>query len=275
MKRKDFSQKEINKIINLYQNEHLSLTKIGEEFQVSRSVITRIIKENNIPIKTSNHIYYADYRKFQKIDTPEKAYWLGYIAADGCVFVRENNATIRISCAEKDAEHLKKFKEFMNSNVKIRTSVNTQGFSQDAPTTMYSIAFNSVDMAQDLINKNVVPNKSLILQPPNISEEFYLPYILGYFDGDGTIYKFNNNTEYNIGFIGSYDIINWINKIINLNATLEQRRKDSQTYYIRCGGLQKPYNIIKPLYDSVNVHLDRKFLLFKELESVVLNRNIK
>lgn len=89
MAKKEFSQEQIQDIINKYQNEHYAMQKIGETYNVSRSVIGRILKENNVSINKDNHKYTADYRKFENIDSPEKAYWLGFIAADGCVYVRE------------------------------------------------------------------------------------------------------------------------------------------------------------------------------------------
>lgn len=49
----------------------------------------------------------------------------------------------------------------------------------------------------------------------------------------------------------------------------------SYIFKIYCGGTHKPYNILKKLYDSVDVHLERKYKIFKELEKVVLNGNVK
>lgn len=275
MKRVEFTIEQLEDIFNKYQNEHLSLKKIGEIYGVSRTVITRVFKEHEVEITGNDHKYQADYRKFETIDSAEKAYWLGFIAADGCVYKRTGNATIRIAIHEKDIGHLEKLKLFMNSNVNIKTFINDTGYSKNSPTPMCAICFNSVKMAEDLITLGIIPNKSLVLKAPNIDEKFYLPYILGYFDGDGTIFKFNHDKEFTIGFTGSKDTISWINQVLNLNAILEQRVIGSQTYHIRCGGTDKPYNILKDLYNSVNVHLDRKFQLFKELENVVLNRNIK
>jgi hypothetical protein len=61
-----------------------------------------------------------------------------------------------------------------------------------------------------------------------------------------------------------------------MSSHLEKRKKDdSNNYFIRCGGTNKPYLIMKQLYDSVNIHLDRKYNIFKTLETVVLNGNIK
>lgn len=272
-----FTEEQLKDIFYKYQEEHLSAKSIGANYEVSKEVILRVLRENGIEIKSHPNKYQADYRKFKDIDTAEKAYWLGFIAADGCVYERENNATIRIAIHQRDKVHLEKLKDFMNSDVKIKDFISNTGFSKDAPTPMSVICFNSKDMAHDLIDKGIVPRKSQRLNKPLINEDFYLPYILGYFDGDGTIYKLNNDNGiiYVAGFIGTYETIDWINKYLKLNATIEQRYKDSITYNIRCGGTNKPYALLKPLYDSTNVHLDRKYELFKELEYVVLNKNIK
>ncbi|MDY5667930.1 MAG: LAGLIDADG family homing endonuclease [Candidatus Onthovivens sp.] len=121
-------------------------------------------------------------------------------------------------------------------------------------------------MVKDLISLNIVPNKSLILKPPNIEEKYYYAFLLGLFDGDGSIFKTKNN-QFGFNLIGSFDIISWANKVLKLNAPLEQRFIKSKTYYIRCGGTKKVYNLLYPLYNSCDTHLTRKYLLFKELES--------
>lgn len=269
-----FSDEQINEIITQYTIEHLSMRIIGENFGVSRNVITRILKENNISIQQHNHKYYAEYRKFQNIDSPEKAYWLGFIAADGCVYVRETNASVLINIHQKDIEHLEKFKKFMDSNVNITTFVQNEGFSNNTP--MCKIVFNSVDMANDFIDKGIVPRKSLILDKPNIPEEYYLSYILGYFDGDGSLYQ-NSNGEFGLNIVGTKETLTWINDLLDISSSLEKRDllSTKNTYYIRCGGTNKPYQIMKQLYDSCNVHLDRKYEIYKTLETVVLSRNVE
>lgn len=59
-----------------------------------------------------------------------------------------------------------------------------------------------------------------------------------------------------------------------MTSHLEKRREDRETYHIRCGGINKPYTIMKKLYDSCpTIHLDRKYKIYQELEQVVLKRN--
>lgn len=67
-------------------------------------------------------------------------------------------------------------------------------------TPMCKIVLNSKKISNDLIDKGIVPNKSLILNKPNINEEYYLPFILGYFDGDGSISKTTQYNNYSISF---------------------------------------------------------------------------
>lgn len=274
MKKIIFSEEQLKDIIYKYQIKKYSLRKLGELYNVSKTVISRILKENNIPTNLDRHKYKADYRKFEIIDSNEKAYWLGFLAADGCNYWRETNASIIINIHQKDIEHLEKFKNFMNTNANIINYVQNSGYSNNTP--MCKIVLNSKDMSQDLSNKGIIPNKSLILQPPQIQKDFYFPFILGYFDGDGSIFKNKSTNTYGISFIGTKEMLEWIKIVLEIDAKIEHRNNNNlNNYYIRCGGLNKPYNILKKLYDSCNIHLDRKYNIYKTLETVVLSRNTK
>ena len=100
---------------------------------------------------------------------------------------------------------------------------------------------------------------------------------MGYFDGDGSISKTSQCNNYTISIQGTKEILTWICKVLNWEAKLEKRVSDSiaNSYYIRCGGTNKPYQILNQLYNSCETHLDRKFQIYKTLETVVLNRNIE
>ena len=140
---------------------------------------------------------------------------------------------------------------------------------------MVKIVLNNTVMIQDIIDKGICPRKSLILKPPKIDKKYYLPYILGYFDGDGSISE-SKNKEFLISFVGTKETLEWINSLLSISNFLEKRNKnDKNCYYIRCGGYNKPYNIMKQLYDSSPINLTRKYEKFKKLETVVLSKNTK
>ena len=274
MKKIEFTQEQINDILEKYYN-NWSQQKIAYYYNVSRPTIKKILKnQENIILRkqTSKYIYKQDI--FENIDNVEKAYWLGFIAADGCNYQRKQNASLIISIHQKDIEHLKKFKVFCQTNAKIKKFNQNQGYSNNTP--MCKIVLNSKKISNDLIDKGIVPNKSLVLNKPNIDSKYFLPFILGYFDGDGSISKTNQYNNYSVSIQGTKELLEWIKKVLNLDAKLEKRCQDSKnSYYIRVGGTNKPYKILKTLYDSCEIHLDRKYNIYKTLETVVLNRNIE
>lgn len=275
MKKIIFTKEEIANILDLYKNQNKSQKFIGEQYNVSRTVIKRILRENleQEQFRKKTYKYYANYDTFKNIDSEEKAYWLGFIAADGCVYQRAENASLIINIHERDAEHLEKFKKFMNTNANVIHHVQNKGFSNNTP--MVKIVLNNTTMIQDIIDKGVCPRKSLTLKPPKIDKKYFLSYILGYFDGDGSISELKNK-EFSISLVGTKETLEWINSLLSISNFLEKRSKnDKNCYYIRCGGCDKPYSIMKRLYDSSPVNLTRKYEKFKKLETVVLNRNIK
>ena len=52
--------------------------------------------------------YVIDHHFFDEIDTEEKAYWLGFITADGNVMQTKTGSTLRVILAVKDAGHLER-----------------------------------------------------------------------------------------------------------------------------------------------------------------------
>lgn len=53
MKRKEFSQEEINKIIKMYTKEYKGTPTISEEFNCSKSIINRTLRENGVELGKS------------------------------------------------------------------------------------------------------------------------------------------------------------------------------------------------------------------------------
>ena len=189
---------------------------------------------------------------FEKIDTEEKAYWLGFLYADGSVGSKEDK--IELGLAEKDLKHIEKFKTFMNINNKI---------SYREKTKSYRMSFRSAQCKQDLINKGCVPKKSLILNFPNenqVPKYLIRHFIRGYFDGDGWF----TNTEkcFQVGIIGTENFINgFLDSIENIdkkNKIFDVHREDGAKRYV-FGAYNDVLNFLNWIYKDSNIHLDRKY----------------
>lgn len=201
---------------------------------------------------------------FNNLKTHEQAYILGFIYADG--YNREDK--LELVQKEERIDILENINKALNSNALIKS------YSPG----VYRLDINSKKLCSDLIKLGAVRNKSLTLTFPNfIPEELMSSFILGYFDGDGSICKLKQYNNYEWSIQGTKEMLNWINSVLQLDCKLKQRNPNSNlnNYYISIGGTNKIYNILYKLYNSCSIHLERKYLIYKELETVVLKRNFK
>lgn len=53
MRTKDFTQDQINEIINLYLNENLSTISIGKKFNIGKEAINKLLRKHNVNIRTA------------------------------------------------------------------------------------------------------------------------------------------------------------------------------------------------------------------------------
>lgn len=240
----------------IYQDylQGLSLDKLGEKYQISRHVLSRELKHYNFDI--THRKYQVNESFFDEIDSEEKAYWLGFLAADGC---NENSHhTITINLNERDGEHLEKFRKALNSEATI-FSVAGAGYGKD--TTLVRIVINSIHLCEALTKQGVPPRKSNILQPPNISPDLYKHWIRGYLDGDGSIYISDDTAR--IAFVGTKEVLDFI---VNFFIPGQERalyarhpEENKNNFQFSFGGNPSVIKYLHQIYDDATVYLDRKY----------------
>jgi hypothetical protein len=108
---------------------------------------------------------------------PAQAYWLGYLAADGCVSVRSRNGTYAfvLGLSSKDYEHLDKF----------RSALKTTFPVHGPHSGCYQVIITSYDLCLALERYGIVPRKSLTFEPPKLPEDLERHWARGVVDGDG------------------------------------------------------------------------------------------
>ena len=120
---------------------------------------------------------------FSNINTEAKAYWLGFIFADGCVIRRKygnkNLIALRIGLSYRDNDHLELFLKDIESSNAIAYCGNGNECR---------VSLNSDRLVKDLENLGCVKRKSLKLTKlPDMPDKLVRHFIRGYFDGDGCI----------------------------------------------------------------------------------------
>lgn len=250
--------KEFNlKVVKLYYNG-MSMSDISKILFVSESTVKRILLKNNIKIKTRTELieYDRNYSCFETIDTEEKAYWLGFIFADGCVFKNR----LQIVLSGKDKQHLIKFSEFI-SNGKLKVN---QHYVRDKDKCFdaCSITVVSNRVVQNLKDKGVSSNKSLNTNIifSKIPEEILKHFWRGYFDGDGCILKHDSQVSL---ISGTEEVCKQFANFIKTKCDYNLSFCKQPNRYTVSSASISGMKILNLLYEDCNIYLERKYLLFQ------------
>ena len=221
---------------------------------------------NGVHLRSSSeaHSLSVDSEYFDRIDTEEKAYWLGFIYADG--YITKNIFGIKLQ--ESDSEHLDKLKECLRSAHHIGHYVGKTGFSNTEFGTAYcSLTIENKDLVRGLVNQGVQYNKSSTILFPTaeiVPDSLLHHFIRGYFDGDGSVYGSERFPA--ASFDGNQRFISTLLEVIrNATGTKANIHPDRSIFCIKLGGR----NVIKKLYDymysNATVFLRRKKQRFEKI----------
>lgn len=225
-----------------YYESGMNMKDIGLIYGVTKEAIQCIFKRRNLLVRFSKRYEFnRDY--FSSIDTPVKSYIVGFLAADGGV----DRKAISIKVSIKDVSVLELIKREVGSEVPIK---HRRGQPiKDGKYTQADycyIRLSSKKMFLDLVSIGITPRKSLTLKPPvGIPDNLVKYFILGYFDGDGTIGHQNpKNPRFSI--LGTLEMTTFIQKHLVVNAGLTMnslsKKYESGVWLVGWGG---PVNAIK------------------------------
>lgn len=221
-----------------------------------------ITRPNGIQAKI-NHDY------FENIDSEHKAYWLGFIYADGSITkkVYEKGSytyRLRMELMFEDKYILEQMALDLKSDLKPKEYYNdTSSFEgYNKPKHTAYIMFSSKKMGEDLVKLGVVPNKTLILKSlPSIPDNLMKHFIRGYFDGDGSVYLTKDNTI-KTAFYGTHDFINSIQDFLIKELDLTKKKiTDQKEANVSFVGMakQESEKLYHYMYDEATIFLNRKY----------------
>lgn len=247
-----FTDQEKALILNLYEGGQ-SRKAISERIGVTPKVITKFLIANGLEITNKNKKHFYDEHIFDKIDTAEKAYWLGFILADG--YLNESRNFLRIKLQESDKDHLYKFIRFIGGDegmVKYEYH-NVTGNKQ------YYAEVNGKYFTESLVKLNIRQGKSSKEQITKIPKKFIRDYIRGIWDGDGHI------RDENINVISSVEVLKYIQEYLfdTCNINIGKICNHCNTYRIHI--CAKRYDVLDHLYYKNCIALDRKYNLARTL----------
>lgn len=198
---------------------------------------------------------------FNQIDSNEKAYWLGFIVADG--YLNTNKHMLRIKLGNKDRDHLIKFIRFIGGNEEmLKSEIHSLTGNENFYVSLYS-----KEIMNDLLALGIEQAKSGKEKVCDIDAKYHRDFIRGLWDGDGFIRE--NLTG--IGLVGSEEILTFVQGYFNRELGVKPLK-----IYPHCNIFKIEYRstrkaipfILKHLYTKKDVALERKRALATKREKL-------
>lgn len=226
------------------------------------------IKFHNSYVHYECRVFKYNENFFNEINTEEKAYWLGFLYADGCLhcgtrkemYKKQYFANIGLSSSIKDEEHLQKFSNIFNRQLNKRINGG------------HSVCYVS------LHNENIcyalyllkLHDRDLKFIKNLLSEDMLRHFVRGFFDGDGSVAlngKKGTNIQLQVHFACySYEFARDLEEIIvdkvGLKRTTIYKVNHANCWYVHHGGNNNLQRFYIWLYNGSSIFLKRKKQIF-------------
>ena len=265
---------------NMYSS--YGLTYIASLCSCSETTLRTWMKKHNIKTRTaaeSNKIsrvnkYKVNEKYFEIIDTPNKAYWLGLLMADGTMReYRPGCYQLSLELKISDKYIIEKFKQDIQAEQPVLISSGIGKAKEDRAR----IFITNTAFCKYIMSHNIVPHKTgQEIIPSTIPECYIKDFIRGFFDGDGSIIYWppgvgDKMGRFHIGSV-SQDILLEIQKHLEEKANVKWAKKSftekhtlNNFYELYTGNTPNIMKIYDYLYYDECLCLQRKEEKFKSI----------
>ncbi len=245
-------KKIIEDILNYSKKNNISEKESCKHFNFSQKCLYYYKKKygfeiNDIGKGKFTHRTIRKYKvndNFFEVPNILNCYWAGFISADGCIFNKHGQDVLSIALSSIDKNHLKRFIKDIEFEGDIKDyCVHKEYNNEKKVFKVSSITITSQKISDDLNkNFNIIPKKSLILLPPNITDNKLIDaFICGYIDGDGSISLCNSRRNIqsilSISLLGTKEMCEWIKsrytEILNkkCGSILKRNKENNKNTY--------------------------------------------
>lgn len=250
MKIKNMNKQEIEDVYNKCGTKKALADYLG----INEKTVARHLKLHDIKTCVGSqgarkHRFNESY--FESINCEEKAYWLGFLMADGCIYAGTDGYSYRLQINLKlsDKCHLERFQEAIMSSYKIQ-----EKYIRGSGVCLLKI--NSTQMCKDLISHGVTPRKSLVCSDPKLQKELIPHFIRGYFDGDGCI-THDAKGRWTFSFAGGEKMLLFLQNELHCKTSI-YKIKHSKTMSLEAGSKESLVYFYKYIYSDASIFLERK-----------------
>lgn len=265
--------------VSLY-NDGLSSLEIASTYGVGcHGTVTSALAAKGVKMRSSSEsntkYTLKDHSVFDKIDSQEKAYWLGFLMADGNVTTKTEDSrsgwSLKVGLAIDDADHVYKFADFLGVE---SSNDNEKGVAKTEKAATVSVV--SRPIVEALMGYGCTPRKSLTVTYPKreLSRRYNKDFIAGFFDGDGCVGASKRYANGGCGIhviftSGSYNFLMSLQKVLADEAAVARfhlmKQKECNAYHLTAYRKNDVLRIYHYLYGTATTFLERKKTKYEEL----------
>lgn len=249
-----YSDDLINSAIEYYLDHKESIKDVSKKFDLKFGILQYHLAKRDISrgrgLKTS-----CNEDIFEIIDIEEKAYWLGFLMADGNISKSSGGHYLKFSLQIKDGDAIYSFRRFLNFDGSIFENKGS-----------LCISVGSKKIYDDLIKYGFSERKSgkEIIPFELIPDGLIRHFIRGYFDGDGCVSKRGH-----IRICCGIEFANMFGNNINPNFRIEKIKATDVVVNLCCTRKEYCKEFYEYCYRDSNIYLQRKFSRFVENYSFI------
>lgn len=220
-----------DEIIHMYIVEKIGVDTIGVRMGATGSSVRKILNDYGLMRSYEENRYQVDQTYFEKIDTRNKAYTLGFIYSDGNV--QKDFRSWRIALKYDDKIILDKIKEDIKYAGELRfikeREYKKKNGEMSTASSQYLLEVGRKKMCYDLVKLGCVPNKTWTIRFPTeeqVPREFLSDFCRGYWDGDGSISK----STFNCSILGNKFFVTELVKHLPVKNIPSAQYQQSEQY---------------------------------------------
>ena len=265
-KQRRLSHSEKSQLFEMYETGNYSGNQLSKYFQISQVAINNLLRRNGYAAKSASELkrkYPIVEDFFDKINTEEKAYFLGFLYADG--YNNTDRNSVNLSLKEDDKEIL----EILNNLLQPNKPLQYVEIKTTNSSNQYRLVIANKHISQKLVELGCGKAKTHNLKFPTeeqVPSHLIRHFIRGYFDGDGSV---SGDKQKQFCLVGTIDFLLPLQQILieelGFSETkLEQRHKDRDNNIrsLRYCGINQCITFRDWLYKDATIYLERKKKIF-------------
>jgi len=265
------SRHEIDEIVRLHNNG-VAAKEIAKSLGICKSTVySRLRQELGIKgreRKVKTRKYIVDESFFEKIDTQEKAYVMGWFYSDGSNYLPRYTAKIDVAADSLDV--LVKIREVIGSTARIvamKNSANSYAGLRAQP--LYRLALYNKTVSLQIAALGISGNMTYTrVWPEWLTEELEPHFIRGLIDGDGCI-SVSKKNGFAISYWGTEMMCDGLSGVLSKIDVEHSHRTDKKGHhYIRITKQAECLKFADYIYKDSTIHLARKFDNYKRIKAI-------